>query len=212
MRRSKQDAEKTKKQLIFAACEVFYREGVARATLEQIAREAGVTRGALYWHFDNKVDILDALFQEVMPGMHELKQRLEGLQADDYWQCMLQHYVNFMLMLVQDVHLRQFCTVMHLKCELTESNAQVVALLNRFCATWEADIEQVMAQAVVVKALDSNTDVKQTSQLLRCILTGILVSYLGDVEKKEGIANVDSPIPLMTHMINVLRLQPILKN
>ena len=53
MKRCKQDAEKTKSQLIDAACEVFYREGVARATLEQIAREAGVTRGALYWHFNN---------------------------------------------------------------------------------------------------------------------------------------------------------------
>ena len=57
MRRSKNDAEKTKQLLVQAACEVFYREGVARATLEQIAREAGLTRGALYWHFNNKVDI-----------------------------------------------------------------------------------------------------------------------------------------------------------
>ena len=73
MRRSKNDAEKTKQLLVQAACEVFYREGVARATLEQIAREAGLTRGALYWHFNNKVDILDELFQWIMPNVDVLQ-------------------------------------------------------------------------------------------------------------------------------------------
>ena len=73
---------------------MFYREGVARATLEQIAREAGVTRGALYWHFNNKVDILDALFQDTMPSIEALQGELEGLQADAFWQGLEQHYVK----------------------------------------------------------------------------------------------------------------------
>lgn len=73
MKRCKQDAEKTKSQLIDAACEVFYREGVARATLEQIAREAGVTRGALYWHFNNKVDILMPCFKTPCPVLRLCK-------------------------------------------------------------------------------------------------------------------------------------------
>ena len=123
MKRCKQDAEKTKSQLIDAACEVFYREGVARATLEQIAREAGVTRGALYWHFNNKVDILDALFQDTMPSIEALQGQLEGLQADAFWQGLEQHFVRVMQRLISEERFRKFSTVMHLKCEMTESNA-----------------------------------------------------------------------------------------
>jgi hypothetical protein len=36
--------------VLAAAIDVFLERGVTRATLEQIARAAGVTRGAIYWH------------------------------------------------------------------------------------------------------------------------------------------------------------------
>ena len=40
-----------------AALDVFYRKGVSRATLADIGKEAGVTRGAIYWHFKDKIDL-----------------------------------------------------------------------------------------------------------------------------------------------------------
>ena len=54
MRKTKTEAQKTRQHLLDAALEVFWREGVTRASLQAIAQEAGVTRGALYWHFKNK--------------------------------------------------------------------------------------------------------------------------------------------------------------
>ena len=47
MRRSKAEAEKTREAIITAAIEVFLERGVSRATLDEIARAAGVTRGAI---------------------------------------------------------------------------------------------------------------------------------------------------------------------
>lgn len=49
--------------LLEAAEGVFYEKGLAGATLDEIARRAGVTRGALYGHFENKLALLDAIFQ-----------------------------------------------------------------------------------------------------------------------------------------------------
>jgi hypothetical protein len=40
---------------------VFLERGVSRATLDEIARAAGVTRGAIYWHFRDKLEIFVAL-------------------------------------------------------------------------------------------------------------------------------------------------------
>ena len=54
VRKTKEEAEQTRKELIQAARRVFHQCGVSRSTLEKIAKAAGVTRGAVYWHFKDK--------------------------------------------------------------------------------------------------------------------------------------------------------------
>lgn len=63
MRRSKQEAAQTRTAILDAAEKMFCDQGVAAATLEKISRAAGVTRGALYWHFKDKLDLLRALHE-----------------------------------------------------------------------------------------------------------------------------------------------------
>jgi TetR/AcrR family acrAB operon transcriptional repressor len=63
VRRSKADAEQTRVLILDAAERVFCERGVGPATLEQVARAAGVTRGAFYWHFKDKADVLAALYE-----------------------------------------------------------------------------------------------------------------------------------------------------
>jgi TetR/AcrR family acrAB operon transcriptional repressor len=65
MKKTKEDAALTRKVLIEAALSVFCHKGYAQATLEEIAREAGVTRGAIYWHFGNKFEMFYAVLQEL---------------------------------------------------------------------------------------------------------------------------------------------------
>jgi len=67
MRRSKEDAEHTRQAILDAAEELFCSQGVAASTLEKISRRAGVTRGALYWHFKDKGDVLEALHNRSRP-------------------------------------------------------------------------------------------------------------------------------------------------
>ena len=64
-RRTKEDAEATRNALLDAAERVFYDKGGARASLDDIAREAGATRGAIYWHFKDKVDLFAAMLERV---------------------------------------------------------------------------------------------------------------------------------------------------
>lgn len=65
VRRTKAEAAATREALIDAAEEMFLEHGVARTSLEQVARHAGMTRGALYWHFKNKADLVKAMLQRV---------------------------------------------------------------------------------------------------------------------------------------------------
>ncbi len=61
MKRTKEDAEQTRIAILDAAERIFAERGVAASSLESISRAANVTRGAFYWHFKNKTDLLTAI-------------------------------------------------------------------------------------------------------------------------------------------------------
>jgi TetR/AcrR family acrAB operon transcriptional repressor len=64
MRRTKEEAEITRQHLLKKALEVFSKKGYAATTLEDIASEADVTRGAIYWHFGGKAELYNTLVRE----------------------------------------------------------------------------------------------------------------------------------------------------
>ena len=58
MRRTREQAKETRHAILQAACELFTEGDFSQITLNQIAERAGLTKGAIYWHFKNKNDIL----------------------------------------------------------------------------------------------------------------------------------------------------------
>ena len=80
----------TRLAILEAAVRIFARSGVSAATLEDIATEAGVTRGALCWHFHSKDDLLSAIIQHygphsiLRPVVDQIELDLQnGVQLDD---------------------------------------------------------------------------------------------------------------------------------
>ncbi|MGZ5234277.1 MAG: TetR family transcriptional regulator [Burkholderiales bacterium] len=65
MRRTKQEAEQTRRRIMAAALRTFDRRGISRTTMEHIASAAGVTRGAIYWHFADKQALVAAIREDV---------------------------------------------------------------------------------------------------------------------------------------------------
>lgn len=61
MRRTKEEAERTRQAILEAALTVFSEQGYQAARLAEIASAAGTTRGAIYHHFQNKVGLYQAL-------------------------------------------------------------------------------------------------------------------------------------------------------
>lgn len=121
MRRTKDASQQTRRIIIDAARGEFARRGVTRTTLEQIARAAGVTRGAIYWHFANKQELFDAMREQVsvplidsvdlVPGT---RQGLESLAAIEAF---LHRLVDAVL---TDRATRETFTILHLKCEYVD--------------------------------------------------------------------------------------------
>jgi TetR/AcrR family acrAB operon transcriptional repressor len=65
MRRTKAEAEETRQAILAAAERVFFKKGVANSSLDEVAAAAGVTRGAIYWHFSSKSDLFIGLYESV---------------------------------------------------------------------------------------------------------------------------------------------------
>ena len=64
-RRTKEDAAETRSRLLDAAELLFHEKGVSRTSLNDIALAAGATRGAIYWHFQDKADLFNAMMERV---------------------------------------------------------------------------------------------------------------------------------------------------
>lgn len=76
MRRTKEEAEITKQNLLKAALEVFSRKGYAATRVEDIAKQANVTTGAIYHHFGGKSDLYIALIEVYSARANQIFQQI----------------------------------------------------------------------------------------------------------------------------------------
>lgn len=71
-RRTKEEAEITRENLLLAALDLFSEKGFSRTTFSDIAKRIGMTRGAVYWHFGNKEALLAALIDYAYARKHRI--------------------------------------------------------------------------------------------------------------------------------------------
>lgn len=64
MRKTKEDAEQTRKAILASAMDMFYEKGYSKTTFDEIAKRINLTKGAVYWYFRNKPDIVAALIND----------------------------------------------------------------------------------------------------------------------------------------------------
>jgi len=76
MRRTKDEAEITKQNILEAGLEVFSRKGYAATRVEDIAKQANVTTGAIYHHFGGKSDLYIALVKKSDARANQLAQQI----------------------------------------------------------------------------------------------------------------------------------------
>lgn len=83
VRRTKEEAEQTRERLLDTAEQVFLQDGVARTSLQRIADAAGLTRGAIYWHFKDKAELFNAMMERVrLPCEAAHDAQAQGLTPD----------------------------------------------------------------------------------------------------------------------------------
>lgn len=104
MKRTKEDMLKTQQQVLHGAFECFMEKGFDGTTIKDIADRAGVTRGAVYWHYSDKEELYRAAvdltmekgdvarYASQLPTNMDMEDRL----VDVFWMALHENpYVDF---------------------------------------------------------------------------------------------------------------------
>ena len=183
MRKTKTEAQKTRQHLLDAALEVFWRDGVTRASLQAIAQEAGVTRGALYWHFKNKEDLFETLFEQQYADFFAAFNDQTLRDNQDVW-THLQHNLTTMFeTLATRESKHKFCNVMFSKCEQTAGNETITELACRYHRLFQKQIAYALQLSREQGRLPENTDIELAAIYLESSLVGLIKIWIGEPER-----------------------------
>lgn len=177
-RRTKEDALVTRDQILDAAEHVFQRRGVSRTSLQEIAQEAGLTRGAIYWHFQNKADLFDAMLQRVtLPMEARFNSQPEAEAADP-----LQHLRrNVATAFHQTVHDQQVRRVFEIASHKVEYVDELQALRERHIserADCLNDLDRLLKLAVASGQLPQGVALPGACIGLHALIDGLMHNWL----------------------------------
>ena len=148
VRKTKAEAQLTRQQIIDAAREVFLTRGVNRTTLHDIAKQAGVTRGAVYWHFSNKHELFHAMRDQVfLPLIDRMGDTLLTEEMHDPLGNIEQFLCGTIQSLEENAPIRQIYEIMMVKCEYVDEFAEVLQQILTNCSDIISKLELVYERA-----------------------------------------------------------------
>lgn len=176
-RRTKEDACATRSSLLDAAEQVFYEQGVARASLNEIALRAGATRGAVYWHFKDKLDLFYAMLERVTLPLEEGAYSEED-GCRDGLACVHNVVVTVFSRLENDAQTRKVFEVMLHKVEYV---GELVSVQERNLAAMTKlgeKLEVGLKAAQVQQGVDLPVSVPEVALALRSLFDGLIQGWL----------------------------------
>lgn len=155
----RRDAERNRQRILEAAAEIFTERGL-QATLDDIARRAGVGVGTVYRRFPDKEALADALFTTRLDGLVTLAGR--ALANPDEWGSLVSFLEQAAALLAADRGLRQMLMYATYGCDrVGEARARLQPLVTELVTRAQA--------AGVVRADLSPTDVPLIEFMLAAV-------------------------------------------
>lgn len=179
-RRTKEEAAVTRELLLDAAERVFRERGVAGSTLAEVAAAAGVTRGAVYWHFRDKADLYAAMCERATLPLETMVEDAGATVHADPMAALRELALTALLRLADDPRSQAVFEVMFHKCERADELAPVTARKQRERRHCLVHVERVLEQAVRKGQLPKDTDTALATQALHAYIAGIMHAWILD--------------------------------
>lgn len=196
MRRTKAEAQETRQSILLAAERVFFEKGVSDSTLDDVAIEAGVTRGAIYWHFASKKELFLELYNSVPLPQADMLERLQlatTSQTCDTLDCMEQTACDWLDLFARDEQRQRMLTIL-LRTNYTDDFLAVMEAQQRLDEHHARDLESAFDQARRAGSVNSDWTAQSASRSVRWLIKGMCFEWLLFGKKfdlaRDGIEDV----------------------
>lgn len=177
-RRTKEDAQATRKQLMDAALHLFAKQGVSRTSLQDIALAAGATRGAIYWHFKNKADLFNALMENATLPMEQTMQQIGHDTPQDPLLELERAIMLPMQSIVEDERVRATFEIATMKVEYVEELLAVKQRHVECYADNTRELQRRLAEAAARRSVRLPTTPLVAAQGLHSLMAGLIHTWM----------------------------------
>ncbi|OHX12342.1 TetR family transcriptional regulator [Chromobacterium sphagni] len=193
VRKTREEAEQTRQQLLDAAEQLFSEHGVSRTSLAEIATAAGLTRGAVYWHFQNKLDLYRAMMDRVSAPFDELREQLLQSAGADPARALWDHSHKLLVLVAENAQVRRILLILFMRSE----HVGELAPIHDECVAHMHEARGLLGQ-VVMAAMDRGQalpgiDPDDVAVVLQSLHEGLMSRLL-----------VESPCPEATDAVSRL--------
>lgn len=168
----------TRDRILDAAEDVFNESGYSNTTLNEIAEAAGVTRGAIYWHFKNKEDLFQAMCLRIRVPMDALIEGIVEKGVNDPIAQLSRTHETIMLEVINNPHYRKVLNILFHKCEFTRETDQIVIQQKEWHTYSRNIIRTILVNAQKKAQLPADLDIELACNLLGFMFRGLLANWL----------------------------------
>lgn len=191
VRKTRQEALATRERILDAAAAVFFDKGVTQTSLADIAAHAGVTRGAIYGHFKNKVDVFDAMVSRVQLPMEVLIEATSAPSSPGPLEQMRSVLAACLRQVAGNHHTYQVFNVIYTQCEYSAHMCSLLERTNRAAREGRARLARGLRNAVEHGQLPADLDVERAAAMLHATIGGVLRDWLLDTSAMTLLADAE---------------------
>ena len=206
---TKEEALKTRGRILDAAEQVFYEKGVSHTSLADVAQAAGVTRGAIYWHFDNKGDLFNAMIERVALPLDELKAASTDPDETDPLGRIRDLCVLCLRNTATDTHRHRVFDILFLKCEFIEDMEPMTARHRATLREGLAQLEKALRNAISRGQLPADLNPVHAARMVHAMIGGLLRGAALLPDLFDAAANADKVVDAV---LDALRFSPALRS
>ncbi|MBB2495348.1 TetR family transcriptional regulator [Aquipseudomonas ullengensis] len=209
VRRTKEEAEETRLQILDAAERIFHDKGVSRTALADIATAAGVSRGAIYWHFQNKVELFQALIDRLRLPLEDLAQASESDVEPNPLGRLRELLIRVLQRVEQDPQCRRVSEILQHKCEYTDDLGDLRQKMQTFHLECDQRIEKSLRNAVNKGQLPATLNCQRAAFSLHAYIDGLQAHWLLCPQQHSLAEQAES---LVDALLDMLRSSPALRD
>ena len=177
-RKTKQEALATRQHILDVALRLFSQQGVSSTSLVDIARAAGVTRGAIYWHFKDKSDLFGEIWELSESSIGDLEIEYRAKFPDDPLSVLREILVYILEATVVEERRRLMMEIIFHKCEFVGEMALLQQAQRNLCMESYDRIEQVLKDCISAQMLPAKLLTRKAAILMRSYISGIMENCL----------------------------------